>query len=150
MSKEKTKLPETGPGPSQQIRSLIGKDLFPKALGISFGRVAPGYAEATLTIQEDMLNFAGVTHGGVIFALADTVFGAASNAYGETALAIHADISFLRATKAGDVLTARAVEESRSGRLAHVRVTVADAGGRLVALFQGVAYIRQNSRAPRD
>lgn len=146
MSKEKTVPAETGQN-DRYIRSLIEKDLFPAALGITFGRVAPGYAEATLTITEDMLNFAGVTHGGVIFALADTVFGAASNAYGETALAIHADIGYLRATTVGDVLTARAVEESRSGRLTHVRVTVSDAEDRLVALFQGVAYIKQGSRA---
>jgi len=149
MSNEKTKLPETRPRPNQSIRSLVEKDSFPMALGVSFGHIGPGYAEAALTIREDMLNFAGVTHGGVIFALADTVFGAASNAYGETALAIHADISFLRATKTGDVLTARAVEAFRRGRLTHVRVTVADAGGRLVALFQGVAYIKQDSRAGR-
>ncbi|MEW6448083.1 MAG: hotdog fold thioesterase [Bacillota bacterium] len=146
MPKEKTASPKDGQG-ERFIRSLLEKDSFPNALGIIFGRVEPGYAEATLTIREEMLNFTGVTHGGVIFALADTVFGAASNAYGETALAIHADISYLRATTAGDVLTARAVEESRSGRLSHVRVTVADAGGRQVALFQGVAYIKRGSKA---
>lgn len=147
MAKEKITPPEAVET-DRFIRSLVEKDLFPKALGITFGRVAPGYAEATLTITEDMLNFAGVTHGGVIFALADTVFGAASNAYGETALAIHADISYLRATTTGDVLTARAVEESRSGRLTHVRVTVTEADGQPVALFQGVAYIKQRTRRP--
>lgn len=127
---------------STVVTGLLDKDLFPKALGIRFGRVAPGAAEATLTVQEHMLNFAGVTHGGVVFALADTVFGLASNAYGGTALAIHAGISYIKATAAGDVLTARAVEESRSGRLTHIRVTVEDAGGRLVAIFHGVAYIK--------
>jgi acyl-CoA thioesterase len=142
MSKEKTLLPEDT---VQFIRGLIEKDSFPKALGIRFGRVAPGYAEATLTVQENMLNFAGVTHGGVVFTLADTVFGAASNAYGETALAIHANISYVRATGTGSVLTARAVEESRSGRLTHFRVTVEDGEGQLVALFHGVAYIKRNS-----
>ncbi|MEW6183349.1 MAG: hotdog fold thioesterase [Bacillota bacterium] len=127
---------------------LLENDVFPKWLGIRFGRVTPGYAEATLTVAEHMLNFAGVTHGGVVFALADTVFGLSSNAYGGTALAIHANISYLKATTAGDVLTARAVEESRKGRLTHIRVTVEDAGGEPVALFHGVAYIKNHPPAP--
>lgn len=131
----------------QVIVSLTEKDLFPKWLGIQFGRVSPGFAEATLTIREDMLNFIGVTHGGVVFALADTVFGLASNAYGGTALAINANISYIKATTVGDVLTARAIEESRSGRLTHIRVTVADAKGELVAIFHGVAYIKSQPPA---
>ncbi|MGQ9513326.1 PaaI family thioesterase [Thermodesulfitimonas sp.] len=125
-------------------RTLVAGDPFPKALGVEVTRLAPGYAEATLRIREEMLNFAGVTHGGVIFALADTVFGLASNAYGATALAIHADIDFLRATTVGAVLTARAVEESRGGRLTHYRVTVEDGEGRLIALFRGIAYIKKD------
>lgn len=124
-------------------RSLAGKDLLSRALGIRFGRVGPGYAEATLTVEEHRLNFLGVTHGGIVFTLADAVFGVASNAYGATALAVHADISFMQATTAGAVLTARAVEESRSGRLTHFRVTVEDGEGRLIALFHGVAYIKK-------
>lgn len=124
-------------------RALVAGDSFPKALGIEVTRLAPGFAEAALRVREEMLNFAGVTHGGVIFALADTVFGLASNAYGATALAIHADIDFLRATTTGAVLTARAVEESRGGRLTHYRVTVEDGEGHLVALFRGIAYIKK-------
>jgi len=139
---EDTKLtPEAG----EFIRRMVSADAFPKRLGIRFGRVVPGYAEAALTVEEGMLNFMGVTHGGVIFSLADTVFGAASNAHGQVSLAVHADISFLQATAPGTVLTARAVEESRSRRVAHYRVTVEDEQGRLVATFHGVAYLKRET-----
>ncbi|MGQ9711899.1 MAG: PaaI family thioesterase [Desulfotomaculales bacterium] len=131
----------TGTGPLDRTL-LTDRNPFPRSLGIRLERVAPGYAEARMVVREDMLNFLGVTHGGVVFALADTVFGAASNAYGGTALAVHADISYIRATTAGTVLVARAVEESRGGRVAHFRVTVEDGEGNLVALFLGVAYLK--------
>lgn len=136
------------PQAEEFIRRMVSADAFPKRLGIRFGRVAPGYAEATLTVEEGMLNFMGLTHGGVIFSLADTVFGAASNACGQASLAVHADISFLQATTAGAVLTARAVEESRSRRVAHYRVTVEDEQGRLVAVFHGVAYLKKETHQP--
>lgn len=127
------------------IKRMVTADAFSKRLGIRFGRITSGYAEATLTIDEEMLNFAGLTHGGVIFSLADTVFGLASNAYGWVSLAIHADISFLQPTTPGAVLTARAVEESRSRRVAHYRVTVEDERNRLIAVFHGVAYIKSET-----
>lgn len=127
------------------IERMVSADAFPRTLGIHFGRVSPGYAEATLTIDAGMLNFAGLTHGGVIFSLADTVFGAAGNAHGRVSLAIHADISFLQPTGSGAVLTARAVEESRSRRVGHYRVTVEDERGRLIAVFHGVAYIKSET-----
>jgi acyl-CoA thioesterase len=122
---------------------LNEKDPFPRTLGMRFTRVAPGRAEVELAVREEMLNFLGVTHGGVVFALADAAFGAASNAHGGTAMAIHAAIDYIRATGAGTVLTARAEEESRTGRLARYRVAVEDGEGRLVALFHGIAYLKK-------
>lgn len=130
------------------IERMVSADAYPKTLGICFGRVAPGYAEATLTINEGMLNFLGMTHGGVVFSLADTVSGAASNAYGRVVLAIQADISFLRPTSPGTVLTARAIEESRGSRIAHYRVTVEDGQKRLIAVFHSTAYIKSESHPP--
>jgi acyl-CoA thioesterase len=123
--------------------ALFSSGAFTQQLGIRFGRVTPGYAEATLTVEEWMLSFLGFTHGGLVFTLADTVFGVASNAYGQVSLAVHADISFLQPTTKGTILTARAVEESRSRRVAHYHVTVEDGDGRLVATFHGVAYVKK-------
>lgn len=138
------------PAPDTQdlVKRMVSADAYPKTLGICFGRVVPGYAEATLTINDGMLNFLGMTHGGVIFSLADTVSGAASNAHGRMALAIQADINFLRPTAPGAVLTARAVEESRGGRIAHYRVTVEDEQKHHIAVFHSVAYIKRESHPP--
>lgn len=136
---------EEHPEVCSAINRMTKADAFPKFLGIRFGHITPGYAEATLEIKKEYLNFMGITHGGVIFTLADTTFGAAANAYGQDALTIQADMSFLQPTTMGTVLTARAVEESRSRRVGHYHVTIEDEQGRLVATFHGVAYIKKKS-----
>jgi len=43
----------------------------------------------TLTITDDMVNFHGLTHGGVIFAIGDMAFAAASNSNGQMAAALN-------------------------------------------------------------
>lgn len=144
MTDAKNLAPET----EEFVRRMVSVDAFPKKLGIRFGRIAPGYAEAVLTIDDSLLNSLGMTHGGVIFSLADTAFGAAGNTHGRVSVAIHADVSFLQPTGAGAVLTARAVEESRSRRIAHYRVTVEDEQDRLIAVFHGVGYIKSETHTP--
>jgi len=49
-----------------------------------------GTATVALTIAQPHLNFNGTCHGGVIFALADTAFGLASNSHGVIAAGIDA------------------------------------------------------------
>jgi acyl-CoA thioesterase len=55
------------------------------------------------------------------------------------AVAINASISFVEAGRPG-VLTAEAREVAMSPRLSSCTVHVRDAGGTLIAIFQGMAY----------
>ncbi|MDD2553543.1 MAG: hotdog fold thioesterase, partial [Desulfotomaculaceae bacterium] len=88
------------------------KDALARQLGISLTEIKPGYATATVKVTPELLNGAGLTHGGTVFALADIAFAAASNSHGSLALALNVSINFLKATGAGTVLTAVAKEES--------------------------------------
>jgi acyl-CoA thioesterase len=57
-----------------------------------------------------------ITHGGCVFALADTAFALACNGYGRFTVTAGATITFVAPSSVGDVLIAEAVERVRRGR----------------------------------
>jgi len=117
-------------------------DPFCHFLGINLLEVRPGYARLSLEIKPTMLNFHGVAHGGVIFALADAAFAAASNSHGRAAVALNVSITYLAPVTAGTRLWCTATEEKRGRRTALYRLAVENEQGELVALAQGVVYRR--------
>jgi acyl-CoA thioesterase len=74
-----------------------------------------------MTVTEVMTNGQGITHGGFVFALADTAFAVACNGYGRTTVAADASITFISSTRAGDELVADAIE--RGGAAARASTT---------------------------
>ena len=123
-----------------QIFQQISQDLFVRFLGIELLELREGYSRVTMTVGEHMLNFHGIPHGGVIFSLADAAFAAAGNSYGQTAVALNANISFLSAAPVGARLYAEATEESLGRRTALYRMAVTTDDGTLVALCHGTVY----------
>ncbi len=126
----------------EEGKKRLEKDAFARYLDIKITEIKPGYASATLKITPDLLNGEGLTHGGAIFSLAYMVFAAASNSHGTVALALNVNISFLKATRDGAVLTAVAREESLTRKTGLYRLEVRDESGELVALAEGLAYRR--------
>jgi len=125
----------------QQINDYIQDDAFVKLLGATVEIIASGHSRVTLTVTEDMVNFHGITHGGVIFALGDMAFAAASNSRGQSAVALNVAINFLKATKPGDRLIAEAKEQHVSGPTALYDITIRDDNsGELVATSQDLVY----------
>jgi len=133
---------------ADRIMRLAARDRFVHALGIRCVDAGPGRAAVTLTVDEAHLNFNGTCHGGVIFALADTAFGLASNSHGMIAAGIDAHITYHVAAQAGDWLTASAVEVSRSRKLAVYRVDLTRADGTLISSFTGTVYITTRANEP--
>jgi acyl-CoA thioesterase len=122
-----------------ELKTYFATDRFATGIGIELLEVLEGFSRARLTINESHLNAAGVVQGGVVFTLADYAFAACSNSHGTLALAINANVSFLRAVRTG-VLTAEAREEALSRALSTCHVRVTDEQGELVALFHGTAF----------
>ena len=58
--------------------------------------VAPGRAELTMTVRDDMLNGHAICHGGFIFTLADSAFAFACNSYNLNTVAQGCAIEFSR------------------------------------------------------
>jgi acyl-CoA thioesterase len=123
------------------VLRLAAADPFACSLGITCTEADEGSATVSLTLDQRHLNFNGTCHGGVVFALADTAFGLASNSHGKVAAGIDAHVTYQQAARAGDMLTARAVEISRSRKLAVYRVDVNRADGAVISSFTGTVYI---------
>ncbi len=128
-----------------ELKEFLEKnDRFAKKNNIKLLEVGEGYAKTSMEISDDSLNAADVVHGGAIFTLADFAFAAASNSYGSLALAINAAISFLSAAKSG-TLYATAKEVDRNRKLASYRIDITDENGKIIAIFQGMVYIKGTS-----
>lgn len=123
------------------VLRLAAADPFARSLGITCTQASEGSATVTLTLEQRHLNFNGTCHGGVIFALADTAFGLASNSHGKVAAGIDAHLTYQRSAQTGDSLLARAFEVSRSRKLAVYRVDVSRADGAVISSFTGTVYI---------
>ena len=75
-----------------RIMRLAARDPFVNSCGIRCVDAGQGHATVALEIAAAHINFNGTCHGGVIFALADTAFGLASNSHGMLAAGIDAQL----------------------------------------------------------
>lgn len=136
---------------TQKINEHIQRDQFARFLGANIEVLKPGHSRVTLTVTDDMVNFHGNTHGGVIFALGDMAFAAACNSHGRTAVALNVGINFLKATHPGDRLIAEATEQTTAGPIALYDITVRDdRTGDLVAKSQDLAYRKKEWFVPKE
>ncbi|WP_423494800.1 hydroxyphenylacetyl-CoA thioesterase PaaI [Microbacterium esteraromaticum] len=120
---------------------MMRRDAASAMLGMTVEVDEPGRAVVTMTVRDDMLNGFAITHGGLVFALADTAFAIACNEDERVTVASGADITFLKSTGAGQVLSATAVRRVVSGRTGLYDVTVRDETGDVVAEVRGRSMI---------
>lgn len=123
------------------MSDFLSRDPFAVLLGVVSLAEEPGYAKVSMELRQEHKNGVDMAHGGVIFSLADLAFAMAANAHGIPALAVTANISYLRPGRGGR-LFAEAREVALSRKLATYTVTVTDEAGETVALFQGTVYRR--------
>lgn len=120
------------------VNSFLEKDYCSQSLEITFAEIGPGRATATMVIRKDMLNGHGTCHGGIIYALADTIFAIASNSRGQRAVAQFCSIAYLRAAKLGEELKATGAETILAGQRGIYDITVS-CGDEIIAAFRGHA-----------
>ncbi len=125
--------------------SMWAQDRASQALGIELEITAAGAATARMQVREDMLNGFDVCHGGLLFALADTAFAFACNAYDRVTFAASAGIEFLRPARLGDRLVAVASEEYRGAKSGYYQVRIDNQQGDVVALFRGRSVSREQA-----
>ena len=120
--------------------SMFESDRASRALGMRIESVAPGRAEMTMIVRDDMANGHAICHGGFIFLLADSTFAFACNSYNHNTVAQGCSIEYLAPAHVGDVLRAIGVERSRTGRTGVYDIEVRKQDGRTIALFRGKSY----------
>jgi acyl-CoA thioesterase len=125
---------------ARPVRPMMQRDRASAALGMVVEKDEPGESIVRMTVRDDMTNGFAITHGGLVFALADTAFAIACNEDERVTVAAGADITFLKSTRAGQTLTAHAVRRSLAGRTGVYDVTVADETGEVVAEFRGRSH----------
>jgi phenylacetic acid degradation protein PaaD len=123
------------------VFALAGRDTFARSLGIEIVEASLGRAVTRVRIEDRHINFNGVAHGGLTFTLADAALGYASNSQGIMSPSIDTHILYSLPARAGDVLTATAVEIARSKKLSNYRIDIVRGDGKLVAAMTGTTYI---------
>jgi len=93
-----------------------------------------------MTVREDMLNGHATCHGGLIATLADSAFAFACNSYNEVTVASGLSVDFVAPAYEGDMLTARAIEVSLSGRTGVYDVMVFNQKADCLAVFRGRSH----------
>lgn len=135
------------------VRGMLAKDAFSEWLGIEALEIAPRRSTLRMTVRAEMVNGFGVSHGGIVYSLADSALAFACNTHGRVTVAIENSISYPQPVNVGDVLTAVAEEESFTNRLGFYRVTVRNQNDVKVAIFKGTVYKTDRehpeSREPR-
>jgi len=119
---------------------MLAKDAFSAWLGLELVELRPSACTVRMTVRDEMVNGFGVCHGGIAFSLADSALAFASNTHGTVTVSVENSITYPAPVRAGDTLTATAIQEAAASRLAFYRVTVHNQNGTPVALFRGTVY----------
>lgn len=122
------------------VDRMYANDHFSQWLGLQPLAVSPGACTLRLTVRREMLNGFGIAHGAITYALADSALAFASNSRGRHAVSVETSISHTAPLLEGEVITAVATEESLSNRIAIYRVEVRNQEDKVVALFKGTVY----------
>lgn len=125
---------------SDKLREKFENDPFGRHMGAELLEFEPGRAVAALDFKPELANFAGVMHGGAVFALADYAFGAAANSKNDLELAVNITINYLAGPKPGERLIATAEEIGGSRKLKHYKMEVRSEAGKLIASLSGITY----------
>jgi len=118
---------------------MVEADTASRLLGIEVVALEPGHVTMRMTVLPSMINGHSTCHGGYLFLLADSAFGAACNsvAGGATAVASSCDVTFIALVRAGDILEAEALQRLSFGRSGLFDVTVRRTDGTVVVEFRG-------------
>ncbi|MBC6491779.1 phenylacetic acid degradation protein PaaD [Flavihumibacter stibioxidans] len=122
------------------VDHMMQEDAFSRWLGVTVLEVKEGYSRIRMTIRDEMVNGFGIAHGGIAFSLADSAFAFACNNRNNLSVALDVTITFTKAVKIGDTLTAEA-KEVHNGRSTGVYlITITNQAGEQVGLFKGTCF----------
>ncbi len=127
-----------------KFEDIYPHDAFANQTGVVLKSLTAEGAVMELQIEARHLNGGGAAHGGAIFLLTDITMAAMANFKQVGSVSIQSDIRFLAAAFEGDTLTAEAVEVFGRKNLFNSRVSVTNQKGELIAIAEGIYYVKRN------
>lgn len=131
------------------IQEFFKNDRFAEGAGVELLEVKKGYSKARLVVGEEHLNAGSRTQGGALFTLADLALAAAANSHGTLAFSLSSNITFLRASGAGDTLYAEARERYTGRTTGYYQIDITNQRGELIATFESSVF-RKGDKLPFD
>lgn len=131
---------ENHDNPHQIVAKLLENDPFSQWMGIEILEAKKGFCKCRCIITKTMLNGFAVTHGGIIFSLADTTLAFAAATFGKVSLAIEHSISFIKKTEANTALISEASCLHMGSKTGVIKVDIYDTEKNLVAATKGMVY----------
>ena len=122
------------------VTGMLARDAFSRWLGVELVTLRPRACTLRMIVRSDMVNGFGLSHGGIVYSLADSALAFACNTNGHVTVSVDNTISYPAPVQVGDVLIAVAEEETAGARLGFYRVTVARQDGTVVALLHATVY----------
>lgn len=119
---------------------MYDNDRFSQWLGIELVEIIEGECTLKMTIREEMLNGFDISHGGIVYSIADSALAFASNSYGRKSVSLSTIMSYPIATREGDIIFAIAKKVTLSNKTAIFDVTVKNQKDELVGVFRGTVY----------
>lgn len=126
-------------------RYMYDRDAHSKNMGISIVEIEEGRSVLALTIKKEHTNGFDITHGGLLYTLADTAMAFASGSYGYVGLTIEGNINYIAAAKIGDTLKASTVELSRTKRIAVYSCTIINQEDKKIATAKATIFIKDQA-----
>lgn len=119
----------------EKIRQIRNHDnTYARILGIDTKQIEKGFAMGEMPVREEILNINGSVHGGVLFALADTIGGAAAATHGNRVTTASGNMEYLAPAMHTDKLICKAEVVKEGKRLSISEVKVYDEKDKLLAI----------------
>ncbi|MEX0661055.1 MAG: hotdog fold thioesterase [Balneolaceae bacterium] len=128
------------PDPSKIVHHLLKNDPFSQWMGIEIVDVKEGFCKVSCSVRNEMLNGFNVTHGGILFSLADTALAFSAATYGRVALALDNSISFTKTSSVGNQLiaTSKCINLTHKTGVFECRIT--NSSDKLLAIMIATVY----------
>ena len=119
----------------EKIREIRNHDnTFARILGIDTKEIRKGYAMGQMPVRPDHLNINGSVHGGVLFALADTIGGAAAATHGNRGTTASGNMEYLAAAMNTDKLVCKAEVVKEGKKISVSEIRIYDSRDKLLAI----------------
>lgn len=121
---------------------------FIKLTGIKCLETKEGYAKGEVEIRPEHLNPIGTVHGGMVFALADTIGGLAASSWGRLCTTVSSEIHYLNPTMNSKKLIAISEELKHGKRMSTVETLIIDDADRKIAkTISAFYYLGEDGKA---